>query len=509
MSIKKWYQTGLILLALSFSFNGALANSEAFSSVTYSQAQDQAKKDGKILIVDFMATWCPPCKKMERETWVNPDVNDWIKKNAVAVQIDVDKDEKTSQDLGIEAMPTVIIFKDGKEVGREVGYQSPEELLKWLNNAKGPKPSDPSNKAEQTENIFSGLTFAQAKEQAQKDGKILIVDFMATWCPPCKKMESTTWADPDVNDWVKKNAIAVQIDVDKNRKTSRDLEISAMPTIVLFKPDGGGKEFARLVGYQGPTQFLEWMTGIKNTKGDASTVKVPDTEIWDTMSKARNAMLEKKNAQAQEKYLSLWNELNDEVPVTRDLRRKVLPVEVMQLIAQYPEAKPEWVALRDKAEKENKRTDWLILNGMLQDNAKIVAWFDKAKTDPTQRKTIEELGPYLEHALFAGSRWADACDYLYPRPLEKIQEYNKVAERMKHPGPDTEVSKDLDPLPSMVLLIYGAYVGAGRDADAKKIYDECVRLDNTDTMRQALDSMGKGMQAARAHSGKIEASHKK
>lgn len=350
--------------------------------------------------------------------------------------------------------------------------------------------------------IFSDLTYAQAKEQAKKDGKILIVDFMATWCPPCKKMDSTTWEDVDVKDWIKKNALAVQVDVDKDEKTSAALKIEAMPTVIFFKPDNQDKEFARFVGYQGPTQFLEWMTGIKNAKGDAGTIELPDTELWEALSKARNAMLEKKNAQAQEQYLFLWSNMHFADSKIKDIREKSMPIEIKQLIAQYPEAKGDWVQLRDKADKENNRVDWLILNEILSDDARILAWFDKAKVDPAQRKSIEEMGPQLEHALFAACRWADACDYLYPKPFEKISDYNKIAERMKHPGPDTEVSKDLDPLPSMVLLVYGAHVGAGRDADAKKIYDECIRLDNTDAMRQALDSMNKGMVAARAHFAK-------
>ncbi len=72
------------------------------------------------------------------------------------------------------------------------------------------------------------------------------------------------------------------------------------------------------------------------------------------------------------------------------------------------------------------------------------------------------------------------------------------AEAMKKPRPDTEIAEGLDPMPAMVLLVYGAYVGAGREAEAQKIADECCRLDDTPAMHQALQNMAKGMLQARA-----------
>jgi thiol:disulfide interchange protein len=68
--------------------------------------------------------------------------------------------------------------------------------------------------------IFSGSSLEQAKQHAQKDGKLFLIDFTASWCPPCKKMESTTWADAAVQAWMKENAVAIQIDVDKDEKIS-------------------------------------------------------------------------------------------------------------------------------------------------------------------------------------------------------------------------------------------------------------------------------------------------
>jgi thioredoxin 1 len=101
-------------------------------AVSLVDAADQAAKEHKVLVVDAMATWCGPCKKMEKDSWSNPDVEAWMKENAVFVQVDVDAEQETAERLKIEAMPTVILFKDGAEVRRSVGYLDAAQLLDWL-----------------------------------------------------------------------------------------------------------------------------------------------------------------------------------------------------------------------------------------------------------------------------------------------------------------------------------------------------------------------------------------
>src|SRR5262249_51254418 len=108
----------------------------------------------------------------------------------------------------------------------------------------------------------------------------------------------------------------------------------------------------------------------------------------------------------------------------------------------------------------------------------------------------------LEPVLFSKCRYADAATFLYPDPMAKVNDAYKRAEALKHPRPDTEVAPDFDPFPSMVLTVYGAFVGAGRDAEAQKIFDECIRLDNTADMRQSLENMAKGIRQARATQSK-------
>lgn len=348
--------------------------------------------------------------------------------------------------------------------------------------------------------IFSDSSLVQAKQRAAQEHKLLLVDFTASWCPPCRRMESATWGDGTVQEWISKNAVAVQVDVDKDADTAASLKVEAMPTLVIFKPEDTSKEFARQVGFMDADEVLDWLKGANSGKSAdkiRNVTQLDENSLWEHISKARQLSSSRDYEAATAEYVWLWNNLPVEHPTFGELRCKAEPVEMNQLCKVYPQAKSKFAELRDTAEKAGKREDWLVLNGVLDEYSRSLEWFDKVKKDPAQRGEILKCGPYLERVIFANCRWSDAATYLYPDPIARIQEFHKQAEKMKHPGASTEVAPGFDPMPSMVLMVYGAYVGAGRDDEAKKIYDECIRLDDTEAMRQALGNMGKSILGAR------------
>ncbi|KAI9362894.1 thioredoxin [Zopfochytrium polystomum] len=75
-----------------------------------------AVKTGKLVVVDFFATWCGPCKM------VAPKFADLATKypDAIFLKIDVDDFPEITEQAGVTAMPTFQIFKDGTRVGNEV-----------------------------------------------------------------------------------------------------------------------------------------------------------------------------------------------------------------------------------------------------------------------------------------------------------------------------------------------------------------------------------------------------
>ena len=90
---------------------------------------DQALAEGKLMMVDFWAAWCGPCRMLA------PMVDDLAAKyegKAVVGKVNVDEEQELAIRYGVMSIPTVIFFKDGKEIGRKVGVQPPQSFIQVL-----------------------------------------------------------------------------------------------------------------------------------------------------------------------------------------------------------------------------------------------------------------------------------------------------------------------------------------------------------------------------------------
>ena len=86
-------------------------------------------KSSDRVMIDFNAKWCAPCKKM------NPYILKFqteMKDKIKIVQLDADENKTIVEQLKLDALPTIIIYEKGKEVWRNVGYISEEDLKKHL-----------------------------------------------------------------------------------------------------------------------------------------------------------------------------------------------------------------------------------------------------------------------------------------------------------------------------------------------------------------------------------------
>ncbi len=102
----------------------------AVNKVTDSNFGTDVLKNTLPVLVDFYADWCGPCKMAEP---VLDELSNSYKDKVAIVKLNVDENPDTAGKYGVMSIPTTILFKNGAEIGRQVGFggkQSFEELMK-------------------------------------------------------------------------------------------------------------------------------------------------------------------------------------------------------------------------------------------------------------------------------------------------------------------------------------------------------------------------------------------
>mgnify|MGYP001348970337 CR=1 FL=1 len=81
------------------------------------------------VLVDFYATWCGPCQMLGP---ILKQVKDTLGHRISILKIDVDKNQELASQYGVRGVPTMILFSEGKQVWRQSGVLSKEEIIKII-----------------------------------------------------------------------------------------------------------------------------------------------------------------------------------------------------------------------------------------------------------------------------------------------------------------------------------------------------------------------------------------
>jgi thiol:disulfide interchange protein len=98
----------------------------------YTQALSMAKEENKPIVVDFMATWCAPCKRISDETFVEQGVAALLDE-CILLKIDTDVHPEIAKHFNVSGLPDIrFLTPDGEEAERFLGFQDAESFASEL-----------------------------------------------------------------------------------------------------------------------------------------------------------------------------------------------------------------------------------------------------------------------------------------------------------------------------------------------------------------------------------------
>ena len=103
--------------------------SEFVKEVSDSSFEKDVLSSTRPVLVDFWAEWCAPCRMLAPTVAA---VAEHYGETAMVVKLNVDDNPSTAQRYGIKGIPTLILFREGKEVERVVGATSKESISKMI-----------------------------------------------------------------------------------------------------------------------------------------------------------------------------------------------------------------------------------------------------------------------------------------------------------------------------------------------------------------------------------------
>jgi thioredoxin 2 len=87
------------------------------------------------VVVDFWAAWCGPCRAMAPQF---EQAASRLKGEAILAKVDSDASPQASSRFGIRSIPTLVLFRDGKEIKRQAGAVQAAQIVSWVQAASQP-----------------------------------------------------------------------------------------------------------------------------------------------------------------------------------------------------------------------------------------------------------------------------------------------------------------------------------------------------------------------------------
>lgn len=101
------------------------------ASITDDNFQDMIKSSDKLILVDFWAGWCNPCKALAPAL---EEASNDLEEKIVVYKVNIDENPISPDKYGVRGIPTIIFFKNGEVVDRQVGVLPKTKLYEKIEN---------------------------------------------------------------------------------------------------------------------------------------------------------------------------------------------------------------------------------------------------------------------------------------------------------------------------------------------------------------------------------------
>ena len=343
---------------------------------------------------------------------------------------------------------------------------------------------------------FVSMGFEQALEKAQKEKKLVFVDFFTTWCGPCKMLDKTTWQDPKVIKWLTENTIPLKIDAEKEVALAKRYGVRAYPTMAFIKPDG--KLLDTIIGYHPPEKFLPkavaYLSGKTSIDMAREEMKGHEKDPSYRLRYA-GALMDRGEKDAALKELIWCLDKGPQYdPEFRTFGLLRVAMYLSSLAKQSEPAKKALLIRRDQIEKEFVSTPnntilvnvLSVMNRGLDQPGRMLAFYDELKAKGDSAKTARGMvGRFVIRPLIEAKRYQDVLDDAgdVQRMFTTSENiYQKQSVELAVQLSRQESVKRLDDFRrSMVRdygLFYEALVGTGRIEEAEILARNLAKFDN-------------------------------